>query len=123
MKKYMAFLCLLPTMAMGNLLSDADSQLDIVQTACSGLSDEIASVAGIARVNTAVTTVGTVAGGGALYAGVQKNTQDKRIDEIMTEICQAGGCDVNSVATMSEQDFFNNILLPMQQLAEIQERT
>ena len=78
MKRIFAFLLFLIPFA-----SIAEDNVDIIQQAeevfaatkivCSGISDEIAKVANISKANTAVTAVGTVASGGALYAGIKKS--------------------------------------------------
>ncbi|MCM1293963.1 MAG: hypothetical protein NC311_00160 [Muribaculaceae bacterium] len=57
-----------------------------VQTACSGISDNINHLSTMAGINTAITSVGTVAGGVALGTGIAKNNVDKDIEKLEQEI-------------------------------------
>ena len=99
----------------------------VVNQFCDGISDQISSVFGIARTNTVVTAVGTVAAGGALAAGIAKAEADKKIEELQNQICDAGGCDLETLDAMSDQEFMDNVLYPLtliiaenQELARLQ---
>ena len=50
-----------------------------MRVVCSGVSDEIARVANVAKVNTAISGVGTVAATGALAVGIKKLQRMKRL--------------------------------------------
>ena len=100
----------------------AEQIFEATRIACSGISDEIARVANISKANTAVTAVGTVAAGGALVAGVKKSQEEEEIEKLIDKICQAGGCTADGVSAMSNETFFNNVLQPMAEIIELQER-
>ncbi|MDR1696712.1 MAG: hypothetical protein LBR41_00635, partial [Rickettsiales bacterium] len=89
---------------------------------CGGISDQISQVSGISKINTAVSGVGAVAAGGALYAGIKKSAEDERIEELERQICESGGCDSNSLEQMSDMDYLTSVLNPMSEIAELQER-
>lgn len=114
-------------------LSVADDSLDLIHSAeemfeatrivCSGISDEIGKVSNISKANTAVTAVGTVAAGGALAAGIAKSKEEKRIEELVDIICRKNnGCTVEGVQAMSDEQFFMNVIQPMAEIAELQQR-
>ena len=127
MKKIFAFLlCIAPFVSM------AEDDVDIVQQAeevfaatkivCSGISDEIAKVANISKANTAVTTIGTIASGGALYAGIKKSQEEEEIEKLIDQMCANGGCTEEGVEAMTDEQFFNKVLLPMAQIADLQQK-
>lgn len=110
---------------MGTISAFADESTDIIRNAeqvleatkvvCSGISDEIGKVANISKANTAVTAVGTVAAGGALAAGIAKSQEEQDIEKLIDELCAMGGCDANTIRTMSTSQKYDII----QKLAEI----
>lgn len=53
--------------------------LNNVRNNCSGISEELAPMKKLAGINTAVTGVGTLAGGGAIATGFVKQSKDKEI--------------------------------------------
>ncbi|MCL2018114.1 MAG: hypothetical protein FWG80_05090, partial [Alphaproteobacteria bacterium] len=55
--------------------------IEAVRMACDGIASEINSMKTLAGINTAVTGVGTLAGGGALTTGLIKQSKDNEIDE------------------------------------------
>ena len=122
-KKFLVSLfCLIPAVSYGDdLIATAQSTYDAVRIVCSGISDEISRVSNVSKVNTAVTGAGTVAAGGALIAGAKKSSVEAEIDELVKQICDNGGCDANSVESMSDEDFWNKVLAPMAQIAELME--
>ena len=104
------------------VVNNAEEIMEATRITCSGISDEIAKIANISKANTAVTAVGTVAAGGALVAGVKKSQEEEEIDRLIAEICNKGGCDPDSVENMSLENFYENIMIPMAQIAELRER-
>lgn len=116
---------LLPMLSMAEtaeVVNNAEEIMEATRITCSGISDEIAKIANISKANTAVTAVGTVAAGGALVAGVKKSQEEEEIDRLIAEICNKGGCDPDSVENMSLENFYENIMIPMAQIAELRER-
>ena len=115
--------CFIPSISFGDdLTARAQQVFDATRIVCSGISDEISKVSNISKINTAVTGVGTVAAGGALVAGVKKSQEEEEIDKLVAQICEAGGCTAEGVENMSNEDFFNNIIQPMAEIAELQKR-
>lgn len=125
-KKLFALLCcMIPAISFGavdDLIVEAQDTFNAARMVCSGISDEISKVSNISKINTAVTGVGTVAAGGALVAGIKKSQEEEEIDRLVEEICKAGGCTAEGVESMSSEDFFNNVMQPMSEIAELQER-
>ena len=95
------------------VIRDLHELYDVTVQFCGGISDKIAKTSGVAKTNTAVTAVGTVAAGGALAVGIAKAQTDKKIEELQQQICDAGGCDLNTLDAMSDQEFFDNVLYPL----------
>lgn len=91
-------------------------------TVCSGISDELQHLKNMTTAGTVVSGVGTVAAGGALYAGLSKAQIDKEIERLEKQICDAGGCNPDTVAQMSPDTFFNNIMQPMSEIVELQQQ-
>lgn len=105
------------------IIGRAEHLYESARVVCSGISDEIARVSNVSKANTAVTTVGTVAAAGALAAGIAKSEQDKEINLIAKEICDDGGCTPEGVAAMSDEEFFNKVIVRMSQIYELQKKT
>ena len=103
------------------LIAEAEGLLAATAQICSGISDEISRVSNVSKANTAVTAVGTVAAGGALVAGIKKSQEEEEIDRLVEEICKAGGCTAEGVESMSVEEFFNDVVQPMAEIAELQE--
>lgn len=113
-------------MAHADVIQDAQEALQVAGEICSGISEEIEEVSGSAKINTAVTSVGTVAGGAGVAVGLSKSKVDKEIAELEKQICDAGGCDAASVEKMSGADFFHKVMMPMAEVArrkELQEKS
>ena len=100
----------------------AEQIFEATRITCSGISDEIAKVSNISKVNTAVTAVGTVAAGGALVAGVKKSQEEQEIDNLVKEICDAGGCSLEGVNNMTRKQFFDTVLVKMAKIEDLQRR-
>jgi hypothetical protein len=66
---------------------------------CSGISTEFDKMKTMAGINTAVTGVGTLAGGGAIYAGFSKQSVDKIAEEIASKLQ-----DEKSIEQMSDAE-------------------
>lgn len=125
-KKLFALLCcFIPTFSYGavdDLITEAQDTFNAAKMVCFGISDEISKVSNISKINTAVTSVGTIASGGALVAGIKKSQEEQEIDRLVEKICEAGGCTPEGVESMSDEYFFNNVMPPMAEIAELQER-
>lgn len=65
---------------------DLFAQIERTRAACVGLSDELSDLKKMAGINTAVTAVGTVAGGVALGTGLAKSGVDKQADKLEKEL-------------------------------------
>lgn len=105
-----------------DLIRKAEEIYEAMRITCSGISDEISKVSNISKANTAVTAVGTVAATGALAAGIKKSEEEKEIEVLIEKMCAAGGCTAEGVEKMSDADFFNNVLMPMADIAELQKK-
>ena len=103
-------------------IKSAEQIFEAVRITCSGISDEIGRVANISKANTAVTAVGTVASGGALVVGIKKSQEEEEIEKLIAQICANGGCTADGVSAMSDEQFFTQVLSPMAQIAELQQR-
>ena len=107
--------------------SDASRTAELTQlynatrTVCSGISDELQKLKNMTTAGAVVSGVGTVAAGGALYAGLSKEQIDAEIERLEKQICDAGGCDADTVERMSTETFFDEVLQPMGEIAELQE--
>lgn len=124
MHKYLFIIlgCLFTSFAHGadKPVITAEDIFNATKTVCSGISDEIAQVAKISKINTAVTAAGTAVAGGALAVGIKKSDEEERIDEIISEMCNDGGCTPEGVAAMSDEEFWNKVVQPMGQIVELQ---
>lgn len=105
-----------------DIVKSAEQIFEATRIACSGISDEIGRVANISKANTAVTAVGTVAAGGALVAGIKKSQEEQEIEELIAKMCASGGCSAEGVNAMSNEQFLMNVLQPMAQIAELQQK-
>ena len=88
MKFLRMFLCVLlivPCIAKAEPLSLNDA-LQATNRACSGIDDKLSSLKQMAGINTAITAVGTVAGGVALGAGIAKANVDKEQQELEEKV-------------------------------------
>lgn len=114
---FLLFFCV-PTFVVADesaTLQDLYEAYQTVQQFCDGISDRISKISGVAKANTAVTAVGTVASGGALAVGIVKSQTDKRVEELQKKICDRGGCDPDKVAAMSDQEFVDYVFKPFYQ--------
>ena len=105
-----------------DIITDATELFNATKIVCSGISDEISKVSNISKVNTAVTGAGTVAAGGALAVGIAKSNEEKEIEALVEKICAKGGCSADSINNMSLEQFYNDVLMPMAEVAELQKK-
>lgn len=100
--------------ATDDALDEMYDVYDAVRTFCGGLSAELSELSGISIANTVVTGVGTAAAGGALATGIAKANTDKKVSDmsqqIAEKICQNGGCNADSIESMTDQEFADRIL-------------
>ena len=108
--------------ATSDLIQSAEELFEATKIVCSGVSDEISKVSNVSKVNTVVTSVGTVAAGGALAAGIMKSKEEKEIEELVDNICRAGGCDADTVRNMPLDQFYNDVVKNMARIAELQKK-
>ncbi|MDE6250221.1 MAG: hypothetical protein K2M34_01120, partial [Alphaproteobacteria bacterium] len=124
MKQILGFLSILTIVGI-TIDAHADEGLDSAihnaQQQCIGFADEFNHLKTMAGINTAVTGVGTAAGIGAAAVGFSKAEIDKQLDALSRELCGAGYCDPKNIENMSDEDFFNNVLPTMEQMAELVE--
>lgn len=104
------------------VINNARQIFEATRITCFGISDEIGKVANISKANTAVTAVGTVAAGGALVVGIKKSQEEKEIEELISKMCADGGCTAEGVQAMSDEQFLMQVLQPMAQIAELQQK-
>lgn len=71
---------------VANAADDLTSAIENVRAACGGISNELTDMKTKAGINTAVTGVGTVAGGVALGTGLAKANVDKDIEDLEKQI-------------------------------------
>ncbi len=76
---------------VANAADDLTSAIENVRAACGGISNELTDMKTKAGINTAVTGVGTVAGGVALGAGLAKANVDKDISSLETKLAELDG--------------------------------
>ena len=105
-----------------SIVHEAEQLVQALRVTCSGISDEIAKVGNVSKVNTAVSVAGTAASGGALAVGIMKSREDEEIEQLIADMCDNGGCTPEGVEAMSDEDFFEKVLMPMGRIAELQEK-
>lgn len=102
------FTCILPVAVNAEplLLSDA---LNVARVACVGIADSLSDLKTKAGINTAVTAVGTVAGGVALGSGIAKANTDKKQQEIEAKlkklIAEKSNIPIETLEIENEQEF------------------
>ncbi len=84
MYKLIAFLCVLTPFAAN--AGELDAAISDARIYCLGLSDELNHLKTMAGINTAVTGMGTVAGGVALGTGLAKVGVDSKAEELEKEL-------------------------------------
>ena len=87
MKKVLSVIfCMNIFSAFGAEVLDLNSALQKTYIACVGIDDELADLKKMAGINTAVTAVGTAAGGAATVVGLVKASKDKRIADLESRL-------------------------------------
>ncbi|MCL1892427.1 MAG: hypothetical protein FWF97_04045, partial [Alphaproteobacteria bacterium] len=90
----------------------ASDELDLaIQSArehCSGIADEFNKMKTLAGINTAVTGVGTLAGGGAIATGFAKVGVDKKAEEAEIKLTRLREIEAGGTFTESVPDNFLN---------------
>ena len=87
--------------ALMGIISSAHAAVDIeaalskVRASCGGISEELNTMKTLAGIGTAVSAVGTVAGGAAVATGVMKNNTDAEIATKMAELINKQLIDTN----------------------------
>lgn len=87
----MRLLLLLPLLigiGAANAAEDLSAAIENTRAACGGIGAELNDMKTMAGINTAVTGVGTVAGGVALGTGIAKTNVDKEIDDLEKRIAE-----------------------------------
>jgi len=65
---------------------DLDAAIDNVRNACMGIESKMDHLKLMAGINTGINAVGTVAGTGALAAGIVKAQKDKEVENILSQL-------------------------------------
>ena len=115
-------MCTIQIAQADDVINNANELFNATRIVCSGLSDEISRVSNVSKINTAVTGVGTVAAGGALVAGVTKSNEEREIEALVDQICAKGGCNAESIRAMDLEQFYNDVITPMAEIAELQNK-
>lgn len=86
---------------------------NVLREDCSGINAELQEIKKYETANTVVTGVGTVAAGGALYAGIKKKDFDRKAEELAKQM--------ENIANMSDKEFVT-FLKQMAQYQELKEQ-
>ena len=108
--------------------TDLTAAIENVRTTCGNISAELADMKKMAGITTAVTGVGTVAGGVALGTGLAKANVDKEIEELEAQIAELkksrSGVPVEKLEIANQnkfnqslEDFFRTYSAELQQKA------
>lgn len=81
MKKFISIFAVMAVMPFASHASELSDAVANVRSACGNISNELLDMKTMAGINTAVTGVGTVAGGVALGTGIAKANVDNEIEE------------------------------------------
>lgn len=99
--KKMCFLLVLSILTGAVACADDTCEYEYIanelQQNCSGINAELKQIKTYSTVNTVITGVGTVAAGGALYAGIKKKDLDKKAEELVKKM--------DNVENMSDAEF------------------
>lgn len=79
MRKFLALFLMVFCFGFYANASELDVALQKTYVACVGIDDELTDMKKMAGINTAITGVGTVAGGGALVAGIKKQNMLEKL--------------------------------------------
>ena len=94
---------------MAHASPDLSVAIENVRTACGNISAELSDMKKMAGITTAVTGVGTVAGGVALGTGLAKANVDKEIEELEAQIAELkksrSGVPVEKLEITNQNEF------------------
>ena len=103
MRKYLFLLLLCNWCVMAHASPELTAAIENARNMCGGISEELSDLKKMAGINTAVTAVGTVAGGVALGTGIAKASIDKKAEALEAEIIEMDGYRLKKV---SVQEFY-----------------
>ena len=116
MRKFFLFF-LLPFFTLNSAYADDACEYDYIvnelRQNCIGISTELQQIKKYEIADTVVTGVGTVAAGGALYAGIKKKDFDKKAEELSKKL--------DNIENMSDAEFMV-FLKEMAQYQELKEQ-
>ena len=95
------FFAVMGVLCVVSARADVGVAIVAARTACGGISESVKKLQVMAGINVAVSGVGTVAAGGALYAGIKKDQSDKLAERI-----QEG---LDKLDSLSDEEFFHLI--------------
>ena len=98
MRKYLLLLILCNWCVVAYANPELVAAVENVRSTCGGISAELSDLKKMAGINTAVTAVGTVAGGVALGTGIAKANVDKKVEELEAEIIEMDGYRLKKVS-------------------------
>ena len=101
-------LLLMPNLLWAN--TDLVTAIDGVRSACGGISDDLAHLKTMAGINTAVTSVGTVAGGVALGTVISKVKVDETAAELERELAELRQAAQNQKLNPSDAQYLRNLI-------------
>lgn len=107
--------------------TDLDAAIENVRTTCGNISAELTDMKKMAGITTAVTSVGTVAGGVALGTGLAKTNVDKEIAELeqqLAELDAGRNLETITISATNLQNELNQYQVSIQTLSksELQEQ-
>lgn len=98
MKALTAIIFILITFAtLAEDLPFFQTAIENTKSNCIGISGELEKIKTMTGLNTAVTGVGTLVGGGALYAGIKKSEKDKLAERIQKQL--------KNIDSISDEEF------------------
>ncbi len=104
---------LLGLVGTAHAATDLKVAIENVRTNCAGISSELSDLKKMAGINTAVTGVGTIAGGVALGTGIAKENVDKEISELEKKLREKAKAEENKAIlglSTSTLEFWKNQL-------------
>lgn len=104
--------------AMGDTAA-LTAQIERTKAACAGISDELSDLKKMAGINTAVTAVGTVAGGVALGTGIAKAGVDAEAEEIEAELLKEIDKLNKLAAEQTDFDLIPDFEVPEDELSQV----
>jgi hypothetical protein len=121
MRKKIAIICMslfAATNAFADL-TELGTAIADAQASCVGISGNIKRLQVLAGVNTAVTGVGTVASGGALYAGIKKAEIDKEAENV--QLLMMDSLLKGDMKTNEEFGLFMKVIIATKKLKDVKD--